>query len=133
MIIIRWNKLLPIALFTLVGCGSLSVNEGLDRVKPGMDKDEVLGLVDNPKHSFHKDGRDHWIFDYYQDDHEMLRDVTFENGRVVEVGPAHLRGAGSAGADVAPTEDDEDMEKFESKVRESQKQHQGSFQDVPEQ
>ena len=122
------KKLLPLATLMLIACGSTPIVETLDRVKPGMGKGEVLQIVGNPKHAFFKESRDHWIYFFYQDDKDVLREVIFENGRVIEVTAAHPRiqpGDDSAGGE------EEDLQQFEKKLKDSQQQKpKGTFEDV---
>jgi len=114
-------------LFGAVACTSLPVGDALNRVKPGMDKDEVLGMAGNPKHTYRAKGQDHWIYDYYNDGQELTRHLVFENRHLVKVGDPKPPGTVETDADADP----EDMESYEKRVHEQQKEHEAGFKDVP--
>ena len=119
------------ALGTLVaavlnGCAARPVKRlELDRIHVGMDKGQVLELVGNPKRTFHSEGRDHWTYQFYEYEREMLTQIDFRDGHVVKVGQPSLRRGF-----VNTLENAESMEDYERAVKDHQKKSSG-FQDVP--
>lgn len=81
---IRWNFLVFMGSFFLISCASQPAKE-FDRLKTGMDKPEVLDAVGNPKRTFRKNDKDHWIYVYYRHDREIWQDVIFSQGLVTQV------------------------------------------------
>ena len=80
-----WSLIfLSIMICAALGCAT-SIPEGLNQVRTGMDKDEVLRKIGNPKRTFRLEGRDHWTYIYFSNNDEWRRDVIFENGKVVKV------------------------------------------------
>ena len=69
--VLKYFVTLLLLFFT--ACSSAPVNEALNRVRVGMDKDDVLNIAGNPKHSFRAGGKDHWIYSYYVGDTETHR------------------------------------------------------------
>lgn len=114
-----------ITLITLAGCSTPQVKrQELERIHVGMDKGQVLELVGNPKRTFHTEGRDHWTYQFYEYNREMLQQVEFRDGHVVKIGqPSSRRGFNDA------LENSETMEDFERTVKDHQKKSSG-FQDI---
>lgn len=127
------RKFCSMAFVLVTACATFSVDEGLDRVRPGMDKAAVLELADGPKHTYHEKSQDHWIYEYYVGDRLMTRHLVFENSHVVSVLPARLKSARAAGADAddSGAPGDDGMEKYEKDVHELQKKHESEFEKVP--
>lgn len=112
-----WTRLWVICLtILLTGCSTFS--QTMDRIKPGMDKDEVLSRLGNPKRTFRENGVDNWIYLYYQDDQEYRRDVVFANGKVIRVTRATLTRKSSFHLEL---ENSNSPEEFEAIVRAQQK------------
>ncbi len=99
------------ALALIVGC-STTGPKSLDKVQGGMDKDEVLRAVGNPKQTYRRDGKDHWVYNFFEDEQEIIRTVSFANGQVVKVGPARPRISLEQELESSDT-----IEEFEQKVR----------------
>jgi hypothetical protein len=105
-----------ILIVALAGCAT-SVHRALDEVRPGADKDIVLGTAGNPTRTFRENGQDHWIYVYYQKDQPWLRDVIFEDGQVTRV----TRPAAAKESWQKDLERAKSMEEFEHKAREHQR------------
>ncbi len=116
-----WTRLWVIgATIVLAGCTTFS--QTMDRIKPGMDKDEVLSRLGNPKRTFREDGLDNWIYMYFQDDQEYRRDVVFENGKVIRVTRGTLARKSSFYLEL---ENSNTPEEYEAAVRAPQKKSNG--------
>ena len=123
------NSLILATLLTLVDCTSMPTSEALDRVHPGMDKNDVLELAGNPRHSYRSQSRDNWVFRYFRDGKEHIRRVQFENGRVVSVGPAALKRGVNGDVDDSKAEN---MDELENELRQERPIEKGEFQDISE-
>lgn len=97
----------------LVGCAS---TPSLDSIRPGMDKDEVLREVGNPKRTFRANSQDHWIYVYFVGEQEYARQIDFAQGKVVKVGRPVAKNSLEK-----QLENAESMEEFEAKAREQQR------------
>lgn len=89
-----------------------------------MDKDQVLNLAGGPRRTFRTDGQDHWIYVFFHEDQEWIRQVDFSSGRVVKVG----RPVSKLGPERALEEADS-MEEYEARVRD-QKRRSRKFKDI---
>lgn len=116
--------------FVLVACASGPQRE-LATIQPGMDKDQVLDKAGDPKRTFHTNGQDHWVYVYYENDHQFRQQVDFADGKVVRVGRPTDKARVPNSTD--ELESAETMEEFEQKARELQKKNHSSsenFQNV---
>lgn len=114
-----------IIIFVFLGCATVTVEEGLNRVRSGMDRDSVLDLAGNPRRTFRTDSRDHWIYTFFRNDKEFVRTVTFVNGRVTDVTTTKILRAPSDTESSGET-----FEELESKLRSDHKKEPGEFKDV---
>ncbi len=71
----------------IVGCAT-SGTSVVDRLREGMDKDEVLREAGDPKRTYRSNGQDHWIYVHYKKSEEYTRTVSFEDGKIVKIGRA---------------------------------------------
>jgi outer membrane protein assembly factor BamE (lipoprotein component of BamABCDE complex) len=111
--------------FGLSACTSMP--KLLDKLQPGMDKDQVLAAVGSPKRTFRDNGLDHWTYIFHENDQEWRRDVIFENGHVIRVTKAT---ASKKLSWVRELEETKSMEEFESKARSLQNRAKGDFKPV---
>lgn len=79
-----WKQIGILALIlTLGACASMS--ESFKQIHVGMDKGEVLQILDNPKFTFRENSQDHWAYFYHSNGQDWRRDIIFENGKVIRV------------------------------------------------
>ncbi|MBT4762578.1 MAG: outer membrane protein assembly factor BamE [Bdellovibrionaceae bacterium] len=52
------------------------------KITVGMDKSEVLGVMDNPKFTYRKNSKDYWVYRYYKNKIEQEMTVVFHHGEV---------------------------------------------------
>jgi outer membrane protein assembly factor BamE (lipoprotein component of BamABCDE complex) len=71
--------------FFLLACAH-DPNTRFQRVKVGMEKDEVLELLDSPHHTQRTQGKDRWTYIFYNEDQRMEKEIDFDNGRATYVG-----------------------------------------------
>lgn len=96
----------------LSGCTHLPISRQIDKITIGMDKDQVLDEIGDPKRTFRSNSQDHWIYVYFEENNEWRRQVDFRDGKVFKVGrPVAKRNWESE------LENSETMEEFESKAR----------------
>lgn len=76
--------LLSIMLF-LMGC-TLSPKKQFEQVRVGMEKDQVLGIMDSPQRTQRWHGMDRWTYIFYEDDSRFEKEVHFQNGYANYVG-----------------------------------------------
>lgn len=119
----KWLGL--ICFLGLVGCSTTSVSSALDRLRPGMDKPTVLDRVGNPSRTFRENGQDHWIYVYYRNDREWMRNVIFEDGKILRV----ARGV-AKDPNVKELQNAESMEEYEKKARAMQRKNKGKFKTI---
>jgi len=79
------RHLLWVCFFFLSACASVSVEQNLEKLNVGMDKDEVLRVAGNPRRTFRERGQDNWIYVFYRGETEMNRIVVFEDGKVAKI------------------------------------------------
>lgn len=59
---------------------ALTPYEGSQKLKVGLDKDEVLELMGSPNTSDRKNGLDEWVYVFYHEKKEYRKLLVFENG-----------------------------------------------------
>lgn len=113
-------RLTPVLIsLVLAACVSAPSRE-LEKVVPGMDKDEVLETAGNPKRTFRANGQDHWVYVFYRGEQEYLQQIDFVDGKVLKVMAARPK----LGL-TRDLENAESMEEYEAKVRAHQKEAKG--------
>ncbi len=80
------SRIVWVLFLALTACATATVEQSLERVNAGMDKDEVLRTAGSPRRTFREHGQDHWIYVYFKGDVEMNRIVVFEDGKVAKLG-----------------------------------------------
>lgn len=115
------KTLLLAVMAALVGC--VSPDRPLDDVRVSMDKDQVLRTAGNPKYTYRSENQDHWVYFYESGDRMFSKTLTFEAGRVVQVGRPQTKDKDAATKDL---EDSSSMEEFERKARALQKAKTGT-------
>ncbi len=75
----------PLLLLLLSACASKPPLNPAHRAQVGMDKDQVLQSLGNPKYTYRGSGQDHWVYVTYRGTEEVQEYVTFEDGRVVRI------------------------------------------------
>ncbi|MGE4130939.1 MAG: outer membrane protein assembly factor BamE [Bdellovibrionales bacterium] len=115
--LLKWFRFVVLLPFLwMAACSSIPTL--LNDIKPGMDKDQVLDRVGNPKRTFRDRGYDNWTYIYHNNNQWWRRDVVFENGKVIKVTRPTLNSKQSwvSGLENAVT-----MEEYEHRAREHQK------------
>lgn len=81
----RLLALLFISFFVSVGCQTNELRQ-YEKLKLGMDKDEVLNVMGSPVRSERKHGLDQWTFRFYHQDQLYLKQVNFTDGKASYIG-----------------------------------------------
>ena len=68
-------------------CASNQKNAA-DLLRVGMDKAAALDKAGNPKRTYRTNSQDHWIYIHFRGNQEFSRTVTFEDSKIVKIGPA---------------------------------------------
>jgi hypothetical protein len=110
----KWFIALAVCTLTLACSTPLPV--ALDRLKVGIEKPELLDRVGSPSRTFRENGQDHWVYVYYRNDKQWLRDVVLEDGRVQRVGRPI-----ATDPRLKELQNADSLEDYEKKVRAQQK------------
>lgn len=62
------------------------MREQFERVQVGMEKDDVLGLMDSPQRTQRWHGMDRWTYIFYTDGTRYEKEVHFADGKAKYVG-----------------------------------------------
>lgn len=71
--------------FVLVGCQTNQIRQ-FSKLKPGMDKGQVLEVMGSPQSTRRFKGHDEWTYKFFEGDQEHLKEVHFEYGKAVYIG-----------------------------------------------
>jgi outer membrane protein assembly factor BamE len=63
-----------------------SVVKQFESIKPGMEKNDVIGLMGSPNQTLRVHGKDRWYYNFYEDKIRFEKEVQFINGITVYVG-----------------------------------------------
>ena len=78
-----------ISIFLFAGC-SLSQKKQFEHVQVGMDKGEVLGLLESPQRTQRWHGMDRWTYIFYDENQRQEKEVHFQEGRANYVGDVYV-------------------------------------------
>lgn len=117
-----WNRLL-LGLLALVLCACQgSPVKRFESIHPGMDKHQVLEIMDSPNTTTRLHGQDRWLYVFYEDKIRFRKEVHFLDGVVVYSGDPHqVTGESSAEA--------RDQKAFEDAAAEDARRERG-YQDA---
>ncbi|MGZ5279918.1 MAG: outer membrane protein assembly factor BamE domain-containing protein [Pseudobdellovibrionaceae bacterium] len=71
--------------FLMMGCAT-NMHEQFQRLKVGMEKDEVLSLMSSPQRTQRWRGMDRWTYIFYEEDQRLEKEVHFADGRASYLG-----------------------------------------------
>lgn len=69
----------------MLGCAT-NMKTQFERVKIGMEKDDVLGLMDSPQRTQRWHGMDRWTYIFYDENQRLEKEVHFSEGKANYVG-----------------------------------------------
>lgn len=69
----------------LVGCAT-NMQKQFERVQVGMEKTEVLSLMESPQRTQRWHGLDRWTYIFYNDGNRFEKEVHFSDGKATYVG-----------------------------------------------
>lgn len=75
-----------IILFLLLNSCATNMSQQFARIQVGMEKDQVLALMDSPQRTQRWKGQDHWTYIFYDKDIRQEKEVHFDLGKAVYVG-----------------------------------------------
>ena len=76
-------SLLSVLLF--IGCATTQKQQ-FEKVQMGMEKDQVLALMESPQRTQRWHGMDRWTYIYYEDNQRVEKEVQFSEGKATYVG-----------------------------------------------
>jgi outer membrane protein assembly factor BamE (lipoprotein component of BamABCDE complex) len=81
------SRLIYLAAFFVfsVGCQTNELKQ-YEKLKVGMDKADVLGIMGSPKRTERRRGVDRWNYSFYQENQLYDKEVQFQNGSATYVG-----------------------------------------------
>ncbi len=82
---VRINSIFICLSFILLSCQT-PMHQSFSRIHNEMNKDEVLEILGNPKHTQRAYGEDRWVYKYFHNDHLQVKHVHFKNGKVIYFG-----------------------------------------------
>ncbi len=113
------NKISNIPLFlfatVLFGCAT-PYHAEQSNIKLGMDKSQVLNLMDNPKYTYRNDSRDHWVYRFHKNEVEQELELVFSYGELTQ-----KKGPISRPRLLRQAEAAQNYSEYENKVRQFQK------------
>lgn len=68
-----------------LGCQTNEL-KAYDRLKVGMDKGEVIGIMGSPRRSERWQGQDRWTYEFYHQDQPYSKEIRFSEGKSTYVG-----------------------------------------------
>lgn len=71
--------------FSALGCVT-KPSEDFAKLKPGMEKSEVLEIMGDPHYKVRRGGQDRWTWVYYDQNSKQESEVRFDQGKAVYVG-----------------------------------------------
>lgn len=78
------------SMLLLVGLGCATDQKAqFEKVKIGMEKGEVLNLLDSPQRTQRWHGMDRWTYIFYQDDQRLEKEVHFMEGKAQYAGDVY--------------------------------------------
>ena len=81
--------LLFISIFLFAGC-TISQKKQFEKVTVGMEKDQVLSLLEAPQRTQRWHGMDRWTYIFYDDNQRFEKEVHFNEGRANYVGDIYV-------------------------------------------
>ncbi len=73
-----------VVLFT-TACQTSMVKQ-FESIRPGMEKNDVIGLMGSPNQTLRVHGKDRWYYNFYEDKIRFEKEVQFINGIAVYTG-----------------------------------------------
>lgn len=80
--------LLCLSVMFLSGC-TISQKKQFEKVQVGMDKDQVLTLLDSPQRTQRWHGMDRWTYIFYEQDFRFEKEIHFDEGNAKYVGDVY--------------------------------------------
>lgn len=109
--------LIPLCSFLLWGCQTLPADD-FERLKPGMDKNEVLEIMGNPQRSERWHGMDRWTYIFFDTSKRQEKEVHFSQGKAVYIGGRYVPPVTAAEQDTIFENENRELEKAWAERRE---------------
>lgn len=79
-------RIFPLVLAVSLGACASKPADDFAKLKPGMDKGEVLGIMGDPTYKVRRKGQDRWTWVYFDNTGKKEDSVHFQDGNAVFVG-----------------------------------------------
>jgi outer membrane protein assembly factor BamE (lipoprotein component of BamABCDE complex) len=70
--------------FSTAGC-STPAHMAFDTIQVGQSKSDVVEIMGSPQKTIRVKDQDQWVFVFFQGDEQIVKGVSFENGRVIAI------------------------------------------------
>lgn len=117
-----------VAAFFSSGCQTNEL-KAYEKLKVGMDKDEVLGIMGNPTKTQRWQGKDRWTYRFYHDGAPHLREVHFENSKSVYIGDVVVPPVSAAEQDAQNEAENKALEEQFQAAKAKQRQNLGNYEE----
>jgi outer membrane protein assembly factor BamE len=97
-----------------------------DKVKPGMEKADVIEIMETPWATTRLHGKDRWIYVFYEDGVRYEKEVHFLNGAAVYVGDT-WKPVPEKVAETVDKKKDEDEVKFAEESKKAKEENKNAF------
>lgn len=85
--------ILPFLILVLTAC--VNPQKRFNKIQIGMEKDQVLNIMESPQYTERAHDTDRWTYIYYFDDQRVEKEVQFSDGKAIYAGD-HQKPAVSA-------------------------------------
>jgi outer membrane protein assembly factor BamE len=85
-------------LSVILGCQTNELN-AYKKLKPGMDKGDVLAIMGSPRRSERFHGEDKWTYQFYSDEIKLEKEVRFSDGTATYIGDPPIPAVSAAEQD----------------------------------
>jgi len=103
--------------FFFLGCAT-NMRQQFERVQVGMEKDDVLGLMDSPQRTQRWHGMDRWTYIFYTDGTRYEKEVHFDAGVAKYVGEVYKPEVSATEQDIKNEEANKQVEALAQTRRE---------------
>lgn len=109
-----------------IGCAT-NMKDQFDQVKVGMEKNDVLGLMDSPQRTQRWKGMDRWTYIFYDKDMRIEKEVHFAEGKAAYVGEVYKPAVSAEQQDAINEASNAEIEAKYQALREENKKNFGNM------
>lgn len=109
-----------------VAC-STPQHQRISQVRKGMDKSDVLDIIGGPNAAKRKNGKDVWIYIYYEKNEKKGKQYTFNKGHLIEI--ADYSFAPDLESQIS---DSDTFKEYEKKIKSDRESSSEEYKDISE-